>query len=302
MGTETVSEAFLGIDTWPGIRILETMLDGKLAAVEAVRASLPAMDAAADQAVERLRRGGRLVYAGAGTSGRIALQDGVELTPTFGWPVDRLVYLMAGGTRAVTESVEGAEDDVDAAIAEVDGASVGPDDVVLALAASGTTPYTVAVVRRARERGALTVGVANNAGTPLLRAAEHAVLLDTGAEAIGGSTRMKAGTAQKVMLNLFSSLAMIRLGHVHDGYMVDVIASNAKLARRSREMLMALTGADEAAAGDALARCDGHVKTAVLVVKGLSLEEAAAALNRAEGHLRTVLAELDAAPRESGAD
>lgn len=293
MGTETVSEAFRGIDTWPGIKILEAMLDGKLAAVEAVRAALPAIDEAAEQGVARLRRGGRLVYAGAGTSGRIALQDGVELTPTFGWPSERLVYLMAGGFRALTESVEGAEDDAGAAIAEVDAAGIGPDDVVLGLAASGTTPYTVAVVRRARERGALTIGVANNSGTALHDAAEHPVLLDTGAEAIGGSTRMKAGTSQKVMLNLFSSLVMIKLGHVHDGYMVDVIASNAKLVRRSQEMLVALTGADEATARDALERCDGHVKTAVLVVRGLDPEEARARLAAAEGSLRTALGMLD---------
>ena len=295
MGTETVSEAYRGIDTWPSLKALETMLDGKVAAVNAVRAALPAMDEAAVQAIARLKRGGRLVYAGAGTSGRIAVQDGVELTPTFGWPSDRLVYLMAGGFRALTESVEGAEDDVDTAIAEVDAASVGANDVVIGLAASGTTAYTVAAVRHARECGALTIGVANNAGTALLDAAEHPVLLDTGAEAIGGSTRMKAGTAQKVMLNLFSSLLMIKLGHVYDGYMVDVVASNAKLVRRSQEMLVALTGADESTARDALARCDGHVKTAVLVVRGLSPDEARSSLAANDGNLRDALSALDQA-------
>lgn len=295
MGTETVSEAFRGIDTWPGIKILEVMLDGKISAVEAVRTALPVMEDAADQAVARLKRGGRIVYAGAGTSGRIALQDGVELTPTFGWPTERLVYLMAGGFRALTESVEGAEDDAEAAIAEVDAAQIGPDDVVLGLAASGTTPYTIAVIRRARERGALTVGVANNAGSPLLAAAEFPVLLDTGAEAIGGSTRMKAGTSQKVMVNLFSSLTMIKLGHVYDGYMVDVIAGNEKLVRRSREMLIALTGTDETTARDALTRSDGHVKTAVLVVRGLDPKEARSQLAAADGNLRSALAALDRA-------
>ena len=293
MGTETVSEAFRGIDTWPGGRILEAMLDGKLAAVEAVRAALPALDAAAQQAVVRLKRGGRLVYAGAGTSGRIALQDGVELTPTFGWPAEKLVYLMAGGARAVTESVEGAEDDAAAAEAEVDAADVGPDDVVLALAASGTTPYTIGVVRRARERGALTIAIANNAGTPLLDAAEHPALLETGSEVIGGSTRMKAGTAQKVVLNLFSSLVMIKLGHVYDGYMVDVLATNDKLVRRSREMLMALTGADETTAREALESCGGHVKTAVLVVRGCSPDEARDRLASVDGDLRAALAEME---------
>lgn len=295
MGTETVSEAYRGIDTWPGGRILEVMLEGKLAAVEAVRAALPALDAAAAQAVGRLKRGGRLVYAGAGTSGRIALQDGVELTPTFGWPAERLVYLMAGGTRALTESVEGAEDDATAAATEVDTAKIGAEDVVLALAASGTTPYTVSVVRRARERGALTIGIANNAGTPLLDAAEHPVLLETGAEVIGGSTRMKAGTAQKVVLNLFSSLVMIKLGHVYDGYMVDVLATNEKLVRRSRFMLMALTGADERTARDALERSGGHVKTAILVVRGCGPSEARDRLATAGGDLRAALANLDRA-------
>ncbi len=295
MGTETVSEAYRGIDTWPGGRILEVMLEGKLAAVEAVRAALPALDAAAAQAVGRLKRGGRLVYAGAGTSGRIALQDGVELTPTFGWPAERLVYLMAGGTRALTESVEGAEDDATAAATEVDTAKIGAEDVVLALAASGTTPYTVSVVRRARERGALTIGIANNAGTPLLDAAEHPVLLETGAEVIGGSTRMKAGTAQKVVLNLFSSLVMIKLGHVYDGYMVDVLATNEKLVRRSRLMLMALTGADEPTARDALERSGGHVKTAILVVRGCGPSEARDRLATAGGDLRAALANLDRA-------
>ena len=293
MGTETVSEAFRGIDTWPGGKILGVMLDGKLAAVEAVRAAIPALDAAAEEAIERLKRGGRLVYAGAGTSGRIALQDGVELTPTFGWPAEKLVYLMAGGFRALTESVEGAEDDEAAAVSEVDAAGIGPDDVVLALAASGTTPYTIGVVRRARERQALTIGIANNAGAPLLEAAECPVLLETGAEVIGGSTRMKAGTAQKVVLNLFSSLVMIKLGHVYDGYMVDVLASNDKLVRRSRQMLMSLTGVDESTARDALERSGGHVKTAVLVAKGLSPEEAGARLAAADGNLRAALGKID---------
>ena len=295
MGTETVSDAFRGIDTWPGGRILDVMQDGKLAAFDAVRAAIPALDAAAGEAIERLKRGGRLVYAGAGTSGRIALQDGVELTPTFGWPVERLVYLMAGGIRALTESVEGAEDDEAAAMAEVDAAGIGSDDVVLALAASGTTPYTIGVVRRARERQALTIGIANNAGAPLLDAAEYPVLLETGPEVIGGSTRMKAGTAQKVVLNLFSSLVMIKLGHVYDGYMVDVLASNDKLVRRSRQMLMSLTGVDESAARDALERSGGHVKTAVLVVRGLSPDDARTRLVAADGNLRTVLGELDKA-------
>lgn len=292
MDTETVSPRSLGLDTWSGAEILEALLEGQLAAVAAVRAVLPALDTAAAAAVERLRRGGRLVYAGAGTSGRIAIQDGVELTPTFRWPADRLVFLMAGGEPALLRAVEGAEDDAAAAEAAVDGAAIGPADVVIGLAASGATAYTVAAVRRARARGALTLGVAHNPGTPLLDAAEHPLLLATGPEAIGGSTRLKAGTAQKVLVNLFSTLVMVKLGRVHDGYMVDLLATNRKLVRRSLRMLMQLTGAGEAAAQAALDACGGRVKPAVLVLHGLTADAAAAALETAGGSLRAALAGL----------
>lgn len=293
MQTETVSPRSRGLDTWSGAEILEALLEGQLAAVAAVRAVLPALDAAAAAAVARLRRGGRLVYVGAGTSGRIAIQDGVELTPTFSWPAERLVFLMAGGEPALLHAAEGAEDDAAAAEAAIDRAGVGPDDVVVGLAASGGTPYTVAAVRRARARGALTLGVANNPGAPLLEAAEHPLLLATGPEAIAGSTRMKAGTAQKVLANLFSTLVMVKLGRVHDGYMVDLRATNRKLVRRSLRMLMQLTGVGEAAAQAALDACRGRVKPAVLVLRGLTAEAAEAALEQAGGSLRAALAGVD---------
>ena len=197
MPTEDVSARYVDLDDWPTLDAVEAMFEGQLSAVAAVRPALRAIAAAADEAAEALRRGGRLVYAGAGTSGRVAVQDGAELPPTFDWPLEQLVFAMAGGAGALMKSAEGAEDDAADAIAKVDAAGIGPNDVVIGLAASGTTPYTVAYVRRATERGAVTLGVANNPDAPLLGVARHPILIETGAEVVAGSTRMKAGTAQK---------------------------------------------------------------------------------------------------------
>ena len=298
MKTETLSPRSLGIDTWPPRDVLDAMLEGQLAAVASVRAALPALAAAADGAVPRLARGGRLVYAGAGTSGRLGMQDGVELTPTFDWPADRIVWLIAGGPQALVRAVEGAEDDRAAAVDDATAAGVGPDDVLIAVAASGTTPYTIAALEHARAKGALGVAIASNPEAPLLAAAEVPVLLDTGPELVAGSTRMKAGTAQKVALNLLSTLIMIRLGRVHDGHMVDMQATNAKLRVRARRMVMQIAGCGEEAADAALAATGGRVKPAVVVaVTGTDAAGAAAALAAAGGSLRRALAGQGASSR-----
>jgi N-acetylmuramic acid 6-phosphate etherase len=233
-----------------------------------------------------------MVYAGAGTSGRIGVQDGAELPPTFDWPPDRLVLLIAGGEAALTQAIENAEDDAAAAVAAIERHAVGADDVAIGLAASGATPFTVAALREARRRGALTIGLANTPGAPLLAAAEHPIAVETGAEAIAGSTRMQAGTAQKVVLNLFSTLVMIRLGRVYQGLMVDMRATNAKLRHRAVRMLRHLSGRDEAAVQQALARADGKVKLARLVLEGLDPAAAQALLDRHGGSLRAALAAL----------
>jgi N-acetylmuramic acid 6-phosphate etherase len=290
--TEAISPRYRDLDGWDDQAILDAMWEGQLAAVAAVRAALPAIAAAADASVPLLARGGRIVYAGAGTSGRIGAQDGAELPPTFNWPRDRVVLLIAGGEVALTKSVENAEDDAEAAIAAIARHAIGRDDVVLGIAASGGTPFTVAAVREAARRGALTIGIANSPDSALLAAAAHPIAVATGAEAIAGSTRMKAGTAQKVVLNLFSSLVMVRLGRVHQGQMVDMQASNEKLRGRAVRMLRHLTGCDEAAARGALERSGGRVKIAVLVLEGLDPAGAEAALARNGGRLRVVLAEL----------
>ncbi|MCX7380531.1 MAG: N-acetylmuramic acid 6-phosphate etherase [Alphaproteobacteria bacterium] len=289
-GTETLDPRYTHLDTWPPSARIEAMWEGQMAAVAAVRPALPAIAAASAAAATRLAAGGRLVYAGAGTSGRIGVQDGAELPPTFDWPVERIVMLMAGGAAAFTRSIENAEDDGAAAEAAVAEHGIGANDVVLGVAASGSTPFTTAAIRAARARGALTIGISNSAGGTLLAAAEHAILAETGAEVVAGSTRMKAGTAQKVVLNLFSTEVMIALGRVHQGLMVDMLAKNAKLRQRAIRMLRTLTGAPDAALEAALATADGNVKIAVLVLQGLDRTAAEALLTVHGGHLRAALA------------
>ena len=262
------------------------MIEGQFAAVAAVHAARPALERAALAIEERLRAGGRLIYAGAGTSGRLAVQDGAELMPTFSWPSERLLLLMAGGDDALLRAVEGAEDTPDEAAALIYRHRIDAKDVLIAVAASGSTPFTLACLREAAVRGALTVGIANNADTPLLNEAEHPVWLDTGAEPIAGSTRMKAGTAQRVALTLLSSLVMIRLGRVCEGLMVDVQPSNRKLVRRSEAILAQLTGHSRDQVRDALRQAKGSVKLALLLLEGRSLDEARGALDTASGDLR----------------
>jgi len=296
--TERVSPRYCDIDLWDSADILEALIEGQFVAVAAVRAARPALERAARAMEPRLKDGGRLVYAGAGTSGRLAVQDGAELMPTFSWPADRLLLLIAGGNEALLRSVEGAEDQFEHAAQLVRSHDIGPADALIAVAASGSTPFTLACLREAKERGALTVGIANNPETPLLNEADCPILLATGSEPIAGSTRMKAGTAQRIALNLLSSLIMIRLGRVYGGLMVDVQAANAKLARRSQSMLRHLTGRSSDEIRAALAAADGSVKLAALVLKGCDLADARAVLDGAGGQLRVALAAVEnRAPR-----
>jgi N-acetylmuramic acid 6-phosphate etherase len=292
MDTERPSPRYSDLDVWDPSDIAESMIEGQFTAAAAVRAARLAIVAAAITAEARLRNGGRLVYVGAGTSGRLAVQDGAELIPTFSWPQDRLLLLIAGGREALLRSVEGAEDEADQAIRLVQQHDIGVNDVLIAVAASGTTPFTVACLREARRRGALTIGVANNRDTPILEEADHPIWLDTGAEPIAGSTRMKAGTAQRITLNVFSSLVMILLGRVYDGLMVDLQAVNQKLVRRSERILRRLTGCSSERAREALRKADGSAKVAVLLLHGCDVTEAARVLDRAGGQLRSALAAI----------
>src|SRR5712671_3765992 len=284
--TERPSPRYSGIDQWSPAEILDSMIEGQFAAVAAVHSARAALEAAALAIEDRLKQGGRLVYAGAGTSGRLAVQDGAELMPTFGWPPERLLLLMAGGHDALIQAVEGAEDEAEESARLVRQHRIDRKDAVITVAASGTTPFTLACLREAKMRGALTVGIANNRDTPLLGEADHPIRLETGAEPIAGSTRMKAGTAQRVALTMLSSLVMIRLGRVYEGLMVDVQPSNRKLVRRSEAILAQLTGHSRDQVRDALRQAKGSVKLALLLLEGRSLDEARGALDTASGDLR----------------
>ncbi|OJU16176.1 MULTISPECIES: N-acetylmuramic acid 6-phosphate etherase [unclassified Sphingomonas] len=285
MNTEIIDPRYIDLASWPTEIAVEAMLEGQLAAVAAIKAQIPAIAGAADAAAERLGETGRLVYVGAGTSGRVAVQDGVELYPTYSWPRERVLFLMAGGLAALTESAEGAEDDEAAARHAVAEARIGASDVVIGVAASGRTPYTVAAIVAARTAGALTVGLANNPDSPLAGAAEHGITVRTGAEIVAGSTRMKAGTAQKAVLNMLSTATMLRLGRVHRGLMVNMRVSNEKLLHRGREMVRDIAGVDMAAAADALDAAGREIKPAVLIALGATEAQARQALAQAGGDL-----------------
>ena len=292
MATEDVDPRFIDLDAWSLASAMEAMWEGQLAAVAAVGRALPAITAATNAAKEALGDRGRLIYVGAGTSGRVAVQDGAELLPTFAWPPERLRFIIAGGESALIASVEGAEDDVADAVKQIDDARLSPHDVVIAVAASGTTPFTVAALQQAGTYRTVTIGVANNPGTALLTSAKYPVLVETGRELIAGSTRMKAGTAQKVVLNLISSGIMLRLGRVFRGMMVNMHTTNTKLKLRAELMVARIAGGEQAQAAWALEQADGDIKLATLVVLGYDKAEAEGALARHKGNLRRVFADL----------
>jgi N-acetylmuramic acid 6-phosphate etherase len=294
MNTETLDPRYLDLDLWPTQQAVEAMLEGQMAAIAAIQSQTSAIAQAAEAAARRLGRSGRLIFVGAGTSGRLAVQDGTELYPTFGWPMERLVFLMAGGTGALTVAYEGAEDDVDAARADIDGCDVTPADVVIGVAASGRTPYTVAAIERARAAGALTIAIANNPATILIDAADHAIVAVTGSEVLAGSTRMKAGTAQKAVLNMLSTAIMLRLGLVHRGRMVAMRISNAKLWQRGLRMVQDLAGVDADMAERALDAADNDIRIGVIVAKGLPADAARSLLDSHDGNLRSAIRQLEA--------
>jgi N-acetylmuramic acid 6-phosphate etherase len=275
----------------PGVA-LGHLLSAQTAALDALRPAFSGIAEAAERAAAALASGHRVIYAGAGSSGLMALADCLELSGTFGIRPDRTPMMFAGGADALLHMCGAVEDDP--ALAETDLARVAPvpGDVVFALSASGGTPYTLAVAGAAKARGAFVVGMANVAGSALLQAADLPVLIDTGPEVIAGSTRMGAATAQKVALNMISTLVGIRLGHVHDGMMVNLLADNAKLTDRAARIVDAISGAGMDAARDALVATGGAVKPAVLVARGVTASQAVELLQRTEGHLAPALAGL----------
>ena len=289
--TETPSELHAQLDQYPVLELVAAFVDDQFNAVEAVRAAAPHIAAAVSAAVPRIEAGGRLIYVGAGTSGRLGVLDSVELYPTFSWPHDRVAALLAGGNGAMFEAVEGAEDDREQGAADLQALHAGPNDVVILLAASGATPYVLGALKAARAASALTIGIANNTGAPLTLQADIGITLDTGVEVISGSTRLKAGTAQKIVLNTISSALMVRLNKVYGNLMVDLKPSNTKLIERAVRLTMHATGASEQVARSTLEQCQFHVKVAIVaLVKQKNIGQAQALLARANGSVRMALA------------
>ena len=293
--TESPSLDHTRLDEYSVGDLVNAFADDQLVAVNAVRAARGQIAAAVTAAVPRLERGGRLIYVGAGTSGRLGLLDSVELYPTFSWPRERAIALLAGGQEAVYQAVEGAEDRTEQGAIDLNAIGPGPNDVVIALAAAGTTPYTLGALRAARAAGTLTIGIANNPDAPLTREAEFGITLDTGSELISGSTRLKAGTAQKITLNTFSSAVMVRLNKVYGNLMVDLKPTNAKLVRRAIRLTMLATGCDEALAQKTLEGCRFQIKVAIVaIVKKVAIAEAEARLAMANGSVRRAMADSPA--------
>lgn len=290
LNTETPSASHTELDTYATPDLVSALVEDQINAVDAVRAAGTAIAQAVDAAMPRMLRGGRLIYAGAGTSGRLGVLDSVELYPTFSWPRDRAVGLIAGGADAMFVAVEGAEDDAEQGVKELRAVNVGMHDVVLLLAASGSTPYVLGVMQAAKAAGALCIGFANNPNAPVTQQADIGITLDTGSEVISGSTRLKAGTAQKIALNTFSSALMVRLNKIYGNLMVDVKATNAKLIRRAIALTMRAAECDEPTAVGTLAQCDQHVKVAVVAIRlGLDITLARARLDQVGGSVRQAL-------------
>ncbi len=291
LSTETANEGTSDLDMMSVADLLTAMNQEDRTVPDAVAAALPAIEEAVQLIVAARRRGGRLIYLGAGTSGRLGVLDAVECPPTFGTDPAEVLGLIAGGERAFLQAVEGAEDDPDLAVADLQAVGLTADDVVVGLAASGRTPYVIGGLVYARTVAAATVSVACNAGAKISACADVAIEVDTGPEVLTGSTRLKAGTAQKLVCNMLSTASMIRTGKVFHNLMVDVRPTNAKLIDRARRIVSAATGTDPQTAAEAIDAAGGHAKTAVvMLLTDTDVATATDRLNRAHGDVRTALA------------
>lgn len=287
--TELVNPRTKGLDRLPTGDLVRVLADEHRAAVDAVVAAGDAVAIAVDEISARLRRGGRLHYVGAGTSGRLGFLDASEMPPTFGTPPGLVCAHIAGGTAALTRAIEGAEDDAEAGAREMRD-HVEARDAVVGISASGGAPFVLSALAAAREAGAWTLGIANSPGAPLISAGDLGILLATGAEPLTGSTRLKAGSSQKILLNTLSTAVMVRLGKVHDNLMVDLVATNRKLRKRAARLVMQLSGVDEDRAAALLFEAGGSVKTAVVMAaKRTDAAAARALLEQNDGLLSGLL-------------
>lgn len=279
------------LDTYLTMPLVSAFVDDQLTAVRAVQEAATALANAVDAATQRLTLGGRLIYVGAGTSGRLGMLDAAELPPTFSWPAERALAVMAGGEDAAQSAIEGAEDNTAAGASALHTVGVSANDVVLLIAASGRTPFVLGALQSARSAGALTVAIVNNPCGALAEQADHPVVLDTGPEVISGSTRLKAGTAQKIALNTFSSALMVRQHKVYRSLMVDMRPTNRKLHKRAVHMAARASGVNEETAQAMLQRCDHQVKVAIVaLLQNIDPSAARAALDAVGGNMRRALA------------
>ncbi|HEV2123300.1 MAG TPA: N-acetylmuramic acid 6-phosphate etherase [Chloroflexota bacterium] len=282
-----------GIDRLTTREILEVMNDEDATVAGVVRTAVPQIERAVDEVVARWTRGGRLLYFGAGTSGRLGVLDASECPPTFSSPPEMVQGFIAGGDQALRRAVEGAEDSAERGAGDVAATNAGPVDVVAGIAASGTTPYVLGALEEARRRGALTVGITNVAGSPLAALADIPIVVEVGPEVITGSTRLKAGTAQKLVLNMLTTVSMVRSGKVYGNLMVDLTATNTKLRRRARRIVSAVTGLPEDETEPFLTQTGYRAKPAILMVlAGCDAAEAERRLTTSGGMLREALNRL----------
>lgn len=290
MTTEAVNAASARIDTLSPLEIVRVMNAEDALVAQAVAMEAEPIARAIQIVADRLRSGGRLIYIGAGTSGRLGVLDATECPPTFSTHPDMVVGLIAGGYTALTKAVEGAEDKPELALADLQEARLSAADVVVGIATSGRTPYVIAGLEYARSIGAAAIGLACNSGSEMVPAADLMITPVVGPEVISGSTRLKAGTATKMVLNMLTTGAMVLLGKTYGNLMVDLRATNTKLVARTRRIVATLTGISEAEAEQRLAECNGELKTAVVVVqRSVTPETARELLHNANGQLRGAL-------------
>jgi N-acetylmuramic acid 6-phosphate etherase len=289
--TEQILPAARDLDQMSSLEIVRLMNAEDATVAGAVERALPQVARAIDEVVAGIRHGGRLIYVGAGTSGRLGALDASEIPPTFNTDSRTVQYVMAGGAKALASSTEASEDDTAPAIAEMKKRKPGKHDVVIGIATSGRTPFTIAAVEYARQRGARTIALTCNRNSPLERAAHFAIVTEVGAEVLAGSSRMKAGTAHKMVLNMISTGAMTRLGYVYGNLMVSVWTKNEKLIQRAVRILEQATGADHDTAARALKASGNRTPVAVVMLAaGVNRSQAAAALKKTKGHVRQAIA------------
>lgn len=287
--TETRNKKYMNIEEWDNKSILSGLMESQNKAFTAVKSSLGEIEKAVSLAVAKINShsSSKIIYVGSGTSGRIGMLDGVELIPTFGWPSDRLKFCFSG--KDVSKPSEGSEDDIELARNDFNKSNILSNDVVICIAASGTTKYTVTILEMAKKMGSLTIAIFNNNKSSLLNSADIKIYLPSGAEFVAGSTRLSAGTSQKISLNLFSTCLMIRLHKVYKGFMVDMKVTNTKLRNRAESMVAEITSCDLPKAREILVKANYNIKLAILMLNNFSKEDSIKLLNDSGGNLHSVL-------------